>query len=314
MLGGCSARSDPEPPAMGEPSTSSKSPSPSGSASSSPPENSLPKTTPWTAAAGEVTPQVKLRAVRLLETVAAWSTAGAGVADARRKLRERGYDPDLVEPLAELIGTGTAAAAQVVTAQYGGILVTSASVITVLNQWVVGTNGKVVAGGTTVDVRLAMQDFDWIVTDVFPANMPRAAAHLSGPARSVLNNSRITLPFAAAADVRSGMIHDSVLTSIDALSSDFELGVSVLKSGHPINVVGTTRRSNHTDGRAVDVWAIDNQPVINQANQARVARFMRAAAATGTWQVGGPLNLDGDGTAFFADDTHQDHVHMGFTT
>ena len=219
MLGGCSARSDPEPPAMDEPSTSSKSPSPSGSASSSPPENPLPQTTPWTAAAGEVSPRVKLRAVRLLETVAAWATAGAGVADARQKLRERGYDPDLVEPLSELVGSGTAAAAQVVMAQYGGILATSASVLAVLNQWVVGTNGKVVAGGTTVDIRLAYKQPNWVVTDVFPADMPRPAARLSSSARRVLNNPRITLPFAATADVRSGQIHDSVLGAMNALSA-----------------------------------------------------------------------------------------------
>jgi hypothetical protein len=199
-------------------------------------------------------------------------------------------------------------------AQYGGILATSASVIAVLNQWVVGGDGKVAAGGTTVDIRLSYEHSEWIVTDVFPADMPRPAARLSMYARRVLNNSRITLPLAAAADVRSGEIHDSVLSAMNTLSEEFELDVSVLKSGHPINVFGTTRRSNHTDGRAVDVWAIDNQPVIEQANQARVAGFMRAAAATGTWQVGGPINVDGDGTAFFADDTHQDHVHMGFTT
>ena len=314
MLGGCSARSDPEPPAGGGPSTSSRSPTPSRSASSAPPADALLRTTPWKAAAGEVSPQVKLRAVKLLETVASWSTATAGLADARQRLRERGYDPDLVEPLAGLVGTGKAATAQVVMAQYGGILATSASVLAVLNQWVLGTGGKVVAGGTTVDIRLAYQQPDWVVTDVFPANLPRPAAQLSKSARRVLNNPRITLPFAAAADVRSGQIHDSVLGAMNALSADFEVDVSVLKSGHPINVFGTTRQSNHTDGRAVDVWAIDNKPVIDQANQARVARFMRAAAATGTWQVGGPINLDGDGTAFFADDTHQDHIHMGFTT
>jgi hypothetical protein len=101
---------------------------------------------------------------------------------------------------------------------------------------------------------------------------------------------------------------------MNALSADFELDVSVLKSGHPINVFGTSRQSNHTDGRAVDVWSIDKEPVIDESQRARVARFMRAAAATGTWQVGGPINLDDDGTAFFADDTHQDHVHMGFSS
>jgi hypothetical protein len=70
--------------------------------------------------------------------------------------------------------------------------------------------------------------------------------------------------------------------------------------------------SDHPHGRAVDIWAIDGRTVVEPANRALVVTFMREASATGPWQVGGPVDLDGAAKAFFSDPTHHDHVHMGF--
>jgi hypothetical protein len=39
---------------------------------------------------------------------------------------------------------------------------------------------------------------------------------------------------------------------------------------------------------------------------------MRTAVADGATNVGGPLLLDGP--QYFSDDTHQDHIHLGFHT
>jgi hypothetical protein len=44
-----------------------------------------------------------------------------------------------------------------------------------------------------------------------------------------------------------------------------------------------------------------------------VSDFMQAARSAGAYQVGGPVDLDGSGASYFADDTHQDHIHLGFT-
>lgn len=136
---------------------------------------------------------------------------------------------------------------------------------------------------------------------------------MSAAARSVLANPRIRLPFAARADVRSGGIHDSVLHCLTALSAQHVLDVSVMKSGHPIYVFGTSRHSDHPRGRAVDIWAIDGYPVVRPAHRALVLRVMRRAAELGPWQVGGPVDLDGAGRRFFSDRTHQDHIHLGFS-
>ena len=43
-----------------------------------------------------------------------------------------------------------------------------------------------------------------------------------------------------------------------------------------------------------------------------VVAYMRAAAAAGSYNVGGPYQLLGPGNQFFSDPTHHDHVHAGF--
>jgi len=313
-LAGCDSTA----PAVPTTPTPSDSPTPSESASpqQTSPAESLPQTKPWVAHPAEETPAAKLRATRLVETACAWEPGESGVAAARRRIANRGYDPALVQGLAPLLSDGTAAAVEVVNAQYGGILPTTASVLMVVNQWVLGEDDRVKAGGTSLDVRLALRALEgrnvWTVTEVRPARPKQSVAEVSPVARRVLNDDRIGLPYAARLDIESGGISDSVLTAMRALAKDFRYDVSVIQSGHPIRVFGTDRRSNHTDGNAVDVWAIDGRPVIKGGPT--VVRFMEAAADVGPYQIGGPSNLDGSGTLYFADATHLDHVHLGFAS
>jgi hypothetical protein len=313
-LAGCSGRS------AGSARTASAAAghaTPSGAAASTrsrPAAAGLPRTSPWTPRPGEVAPSVKARATRLVEAAGAWSAGQAGPAAAQRRIAALGFAPGLVDQLSPLLGDGTAAVVQVVDAQYGGILAAGSSVLVVTDQWVLRRDGSVAAGGTTFDVRLVAATPRWRATEVHPAHPGAAAASLSAAARAVLHDGRIHLPHAAAADVRSGQVHDSVLHALTALAAAHVLDVSVVRSGHPLYVFGTRRPSDHPHGRAVDVWAVDGHPVVLPANRTLVASFMRSASRVGPWQVGGPVDLDGSGTAFFSDATHQDHVHMGFRT
>lgn len=275
------------------------------------PSAPLPSTAPWVIRQAEVTPQAKLRAVRLVEATMAWPAGQAGQEAARRRVDRLGEDPALVGDFGSLIGDETATAVQVVDAQYGGIQPNAASVLVVLNRWTVDESGRVRRGGTTLDVRLSKQP-TWRVTAVRPARILPAATHLTSTGRSALNNARIRLPLAARADVRSGGIADEVLTALLALSDRFVIEVSVLKSGHPLNVFGTDRQSDHTSGHAVDVWAVDGVPVLQARGEPLIARFMSAALDVGPWQVGGPVDVDSGGPVVFSDLTHQDHVHLGF--
>jgi hypothetical protein len=252
---------------------------------------------------------VKARATSLVEAVGSWGSGAGGVAAARRRAAAAGHSPDLADALAPLLGAGDAAVSIVRDAQFGGILSGSSSVLVVVDQWRALPDGSVVAGGTTVDVRLVASSPRWRVTEAHPARPGAAAASLTSPARKVLADTRIRLPHAARSDVLAGTVHDSVLTLLVALSREHVVDVSVLRSGHPLRVFGTSRTSDHPRGRAVDVWALDDRPLVLPTNHALAARAMRLGVAHGAYNVGGPTLLPG--RQYFSDRTHQDHVHLG---
>jgi hypothetical protein len=274
----------------------------------------LPAPRPWTAGPGEVSPAVKALATGALESVGTWAQGQGGAQAADGRLAGLGVDPGLVASLSALLPAADAAVTQVVDAQYGGILASSASVLVVVRQWFLTQGGTRHEHGTTFDVRLVRSGGRWRVTGIHPADPGPAAARPSAAAEAVLADPRIRLPAACEADIRSGQVHDSVLSALTALSKRRVLDVSILRSGHPYLVFGTDRQSDHPHGRAADVWAIDDRAVVDPANRRAVTAFMREASATGAWQVGGPVDLDGAGRSFFSDDTHQDHVHLGFHT
>jgi hypothetical protein len=306
----------PSEPGITAPATSNPSPSVGPGSSAAASAAPLPATTLWQPSSNDIDPQVKLRAVQLVEALGSWAPGQQGLAAARARVSGLGLDPGLAAQAGALLGNAQQAVLQVLEAQYGGILDDSASVLVVCRQWTRGASGTVDAGGTTVDVRLSRAEPRWTVTALHPAQPGAAAATLSGPARRVLENSALTLPPAALADVRSGLIHDSALNALLTLAAAHRIELSVVRSGHPIDVFGTTRPSDHPLGRAFDVWRIDGLAVVDPATpRSLVERFMRAAAAAGSYNVGGPWQLSGgSGNQFFSDNTHHEHVHVGFSS
>ncbi|MGW2646164.1 hypothetical protein ACWC2T_14860 [Streptomyces sp. NPDC001393] len=289
-----------------EPTAGTRSPSPTAA---------LPRTTPWRPTSAEVQPAAKLRAVRLVEAIGAWAAGQGGTAAARARVAALGLPTALVGQAGPLLPTADQAALQVVDAQYGGILSRSASVLVVCRQWT-RRAGTVSAGGTTVDVRLSRSASGWTVDALHPAHPGPAARSLAPDVRSVLSDDRIVLPPAAVADLRSGRVHTSVAQAMLALARTYRLEVSVVRSGHPLDVFGTSRPSDHPRGRAFDVWRIDGHAVVDPAtSRGLIERFMRDAAAAGSYNVGGPVLLAGGSAGqFFSDATHHDHVHIGFRT
>lgn len=233
----------------------------------------------WAPGRGEIKPEVKAAAVRAVQGL--------------------------------LVQSGTQSEVEVIDAQYGGILSDSASVLVVCRQYTL-TNGKLTTGGTTVDVRLSRSGQTWRVTAMHPAQPGVVAKTLTAAARQVLANDRITLPPASAADIRSGSVHDTVLTAMLQLAQTYRIGISVIRSGHPQYVFGTTRVSDHPRGRAFDTWQINGRAVVDPSTpRTLITAFMRAAAAEGSYNVGGPYQLSG--STYFSDNTHHDHVHAGFS-
>ncbi len=296
------------PTPTGTPPTATESPT-------GPAAADLPATSPWRPTSSEIDPAVKVRAVRLLEAIGSWPSGGQGLAAARARVAALGYDPGLADQGAALLKSSRQAAVQVVDAQYGGILSASASVLVVLQQWTLAADGtSVMAGGTTVDVRLVAASPRWRVTALYPAAPSSAATSLPALASGLLVDPRLHLPVAAHADIRSGTISNGVLTALRGLAARHVVDVSVVKSGHPLYVFGTNRRSDHPRGHAVDVWRVDGRSVIDPANRALVESVMRLGIALGAYQVGGPVDLDGGGSQYFSDNTHHDHIHLGFHT
>jgi hypothetical protein len=252
---------------------------------------------------------VKARATALIEAVGAWTDSHGDLASARARARAAGFAPGLADALAPLLGPQQSAVVAVRDAQYGGILTSSASVLVVVDQWRAGANGLVTTGGTTVDVRLVAASPRWRVIDALPASPGPAVAAVSAAARAVLADPRVRLPYAAHADVRAGRIHDSVLMLLTALSREHVVDVSVLRSGHPLHVFGTSRTSDHPRGQAVDIWALDSRPLVLPSHHSLAASAMTFAVSHGAYNVGGPVQLSGP--EYFSDRTHQDHIHLG---
>jgi hypothetical protein len=275
------------------------------------PSAALPATRPWIATSAEVSPAVKTVAVRLLEAIGTWSPGHGGLAAARARAARLGYDPRLADQAAALLPAVDAAAVQVVDVQYGGILSSSSSVLVVLRQWTVH-RGTLAVAGTTVDVRLVAASPRWRVTAMYPARPGGPAASLPAAVAALLAQPRARLPVAARADLRSGTISAGTVRAMAQLAREHVIDVSVVRSGHPLYVFGTNRLSDHPRGHAFDVWAIDGRTVLDPANRSLTELFMRRGIALGAWQVGGPVDLDGAGLLYFSDNTHHDHVHMGF--
>lgn len=271
--------------------------------------------TVWTPNPADVLPDVKLRAARVVEALGTWGPGKAGRAAAADRLRELGVDDGVLTEALPLLGAAPAAALEVLQAQYGGILPGSVSVLVVCRQWRGRPDGTARSGGTTVDVRLRAAPREWAVTQVRANDPGPPSPVLSTPARDVLRSARIELPPAARADVMSGAVHDSVLTALLRLSTAYRIGVSVIRSGHPLHVFGTTRLSDHSQGRAFDTYRINGRLVVDRATpRGLVTGYMRAAVRAGSLNVGGPYLPPGGGGAFFSDATHHDHVHAGFST
>lgn len=293
VLAACAGGGDeagaPRPSGTGRASGTAGAGSPTPSASPTTPTTpALPQPDPWRAVRSEVEPQVKLAATRLVERAAG--------------------------PLRPDAPPGAAVATRVVYPQYGGLTATDASVMVVAEQaWVV--DDEVRRRGITVDVRLVRRDGRWEVVEVRPGDrVDPDRVRLRGAEQRLLASPRVDLPDAAVADLAAGRTDPRVVDVLLRASRRWRLSVSVLRSGHPVNVFATDRVSNHTRGRAVDLWAVDDRPVVElPLDSPFLAEVLATFRGLGPAEVGGPVDPDGPGGVHFADLVHRDHVHVGFS-
>ena len=273
----------------------------------------VPAAASWQAGAGEVRPQLKELASRLAESAGTWTGGAHTAADLRMRLSAAGFAPALARPTGALLADAPEASLVVTYPQYGGLRDGRASVMVTAEQTLV-TGDSLARRGLTLDVRLIQRAADAWTVETVSAGVPRPASlPLDAGRQAVLDDPRITLPAAAAADVRAGVVDSDVLEMLSGLAGEYELTVTVLVTGHPRNVFGTDRISKHTLGRAVDIWRIDGYTVSDPTIPRHlVTSVMRRAAELGATEIGGPVDLDARrGGIFFTDEVHRDHLHLG---
>jgi hypothetical protein len=303
------------PPASGTaPRAATAGPSASTSKKARP---ALPDVTPFIIAADEPARPVKRAAVAYLEALLNYPHGGGSLSAGRERLAARGLPAQSVVTATSLLHEDAAGAVQVVYPQLGGLTAASSSIMTVVRLAVL-RDDTLTTSTRTIDVRLAKRGGVWQVTRIASAGgrapQPRDGSSLAG---QVVTSPNIVLPDTGRWDIHAGRVDGRILRMLLRLSRDHRLSVCVLSSGHPVNVFGSASVSNHTRGRAVDIWAIDGKRVAAYARQpgdagnpARV--LMETALRYGSDEVGGPWSFATRYGGTFTNTVHEDHLHIGF--
>ena len=116
-----------------------------------------------------------------------------------------------------------------------------------------------------------------------------------------------------AGDYASPRLDRRVRALLATAAAHHRIRVSCLRTGHSWFVAGTTRVSNHSVWRAVDVDQVDGQAVSPSNTAARqLARWIgQGSAGAQPSEVGSPWDDFGPGP-WFTDAAHEDHIHVGF--
>lgn len=268
----------------------------------------VPGAQPWEPSPNEVEPTAKQAAARVIEALG----MDTGTSDAAERLRDIGADGSLADEAGALIAPASSASAEIVYPQYGGLSGDRACVMAVTRQ-VWAEAGETRDRTVTADLRLRRSDEAWSVTELrVPEHRPRQTPEASR-ARELAGLSGVDVPDAALADLADGIVDDRVIEALIDLANDYAFSVTVFRTGHPEHVFGTGRVSNHTRGRAVDIWAINGRPIVEMPpDDPLVLGFLEAARHLGSNEIGGPVDPDGAGGVHFTDQVHRDHIHLGF--
>jgi hypothetical protein len=204
---------------------------------------------------------------------------------------------------------------EVLYPQFGGLTDDRCSIMTVVRQQRGLPDGSTVEEVRTVDVRLRLSAGEWVFDELASAGGEPVARpdDLPAEAAAVLDDDRIELPDSARWDIHEGGTSPELLALMHRLADETGgYAVCVLRSGHPINVFGTDRLSDHTRGRAVDIHRIGDQLVIDDRQEGsatdRAVDWLYDEPAEPI--VGSPWALDGFGGRSFTDAVHQDHLHV----
>lgn len=274
---------------------------------------SLPAVKLWSAGKGELHPEVKEAATAYIEAAGSWHDGEGSASAVAKRVRALGLSREAAKDAARMADDDAAVATlDVIYPQFGGLTSTSASVMLLAEQTLLGPDGETDTRAMIFDIRLTRSGSTATVAGIEPPVERDPGGSPSPLGRRVLKDPHIVLHGPAIADIRSGDTQDSILQVLLNLAEDHEFEVLTLHTGHPHNVYATDRTSNHTEGRAADIWRIDGRPVV-RAPHDLLAQALTDAGAAGATEVGGPFDLNGGGPGYFTDEVHSDHLHVGIT-
>lgn len=259
--------------------------------------------------------ELKRTAGRLVQDLTTYSDTDSWRSVTERVSSRFGLPPMALKVARAVYVPSTSSVGEIVYPQLGGLVLSAtpqnASVMVVVRQ----TLDDATAVSRTFDVRLRLESERWRVDSLGSAGGAPADGEVSGAARAVLEDPRIELADSARWDIYRGDVDGRLLRLMARLARTYTYSVTVLRSGHPPHVYGTEHVSNHTEGRAVDIWEVDGIPVVTQRDDPSSAayRFTQAVYERGDVpELGSPWDLDGAGGPSFTNDVHLDHIHIAY--
>lgn len=277
----------------------------------------------WTADGEQLFVDLKTRAGRVVQQLATWDGQPDDGPLGALPPSARGRSLAAARPLQPPAAWSRASVEFV---QLGGLVpvsvrATYASCLVLLRQDLPLSDGSPRRVRRTVDVRLRRPENEWVLDELAGAGgdpVPRPRS-LSEPALRVLGDPRIGIADSARWDVHEGAVDPRLLDLMAALGQRTPYEVSVLRNGHPHEVIDGRKDapvSNHSLGRALDVHAVDGT-LVESLGGDRLQAFLRQVREEGV-RLGLQLELgvppghdpDGPGGSTFANEVHVDHVHV----
>jgi hypothetical protein len=276
----------------------------------------------YVAVADEVFAEAKLTGARVVEALMAFAAHEALADPVERAMAFAVPDlsaVDLARSARPLFVPGTDSTAQVVYPQLGGLHPhsdpTTGSIMVVVAQHLRGERGDAEVS-RCVDVRVRRVGGEWLLEGVEDASGEPVSrpAQLGDEAQRVLEHPDIDMPDSVRWDIYDGIVDRRILHEMAELADQTPIGITTCMRGHPVDVFGTAGRSAHSVGRAVDIWAIDHQPVVQQRDDTSSVAYEVTESLFESRRVhrlGSPWAFDGTGGRSWTDPVHLDHLHLG---
>ena len=267
----------------------------------------------WRPSDDEVYPAAKRLAARVVERLTTYEERTQPDLTAASAARRFGVDAsDVIATAREVVHPDASSSGTVVYPQLGGVAPEAASVMVVVDQSLTNDDRRWVER-RTIDVQLRLDSGQWEL-DQLGSGGGKAATQprdLSEEALAVLSHRSIELTDSARWDIYQGGIDDRLLDLMVSIADRHEIAVTTMATGHPEHVFATELISNHTRGRAVDIFKVDGDLVVEQRERgSRAYALTRWVFNQGVPELGSPWSFDGFGGRSFTDIVHADHIHV----